>query len=300
MAFSLADPPQGWPKELVARLMPDAKLAQKETIVQRAVAAAGFPTPAVRAAGDADAGLGRAFMVMDRAPGAPLLSGLSGISAGTSALSFLPKIPERLASAMARLHALELPAIRTELKVCEVPVNVSQFLSQLQIGVEAYGRSDLVAAAGWLADHRPSSTDEVVCHGDLHPFNLLADGDNVTVLDWSAAVLGPRAYDVAFTSIMLSEPPLIVPRPIRPITKGVGRLLARRFIRRYHHHANVRIDAAALRWHQGVVCLRALTEVAGWVQQGVADGRAGHPWIVSGPALAHRLSTLVGQPISPR
>ena len=51
MSFSLARPPDGWPAELVARLMPDPGAARKETIVQRAVAAAGFPTPRVRVAG---------------------------------------------------------------------------------------------------------------------------------------------------------------------------------------------------------------------------------------------------------
>jgi len=70
-AFSLASPPAGWPAELVARLMPDPGSARKETIVQRAVAAAGYPTPFVRAAGGPDDGLGLAFMIMDRAPGGP-------------------------------------------------------------------------------------------------------------------------------------------------------------------------------------------------------------------------------------
>src|SRR5947208_1554684 len=73
---SLADPPDAWPAELVARLMPDPVSARKETIVQRAVAAAGFPTPPVRVSGGADDGLGRAFMVMDRAAGSQPLAGL--------------------------------------------------------------------------------------------------------------------------------------------------------------------------------------------------------------------------------
>ena len=59
-AFSLAAPPPGWPGELVIRLMPDPALARKETIVQAAVAAAGYPTPVVRASGGPDSGLGRA------------------------------------------------------------------------------------------------------------------------------------------------------------------------------------------------------------------------------------------------
>src|SRR5436305_16208 len=89
-SFSLANPPASWPAELVARLMPDPGAARKETIVQRAVAAAGFPTPLVRAAGGPDGGLGRAFMVMDRAPGGPALAGLDGLSPGRRAAAAAP------------------------------------------------------------------------------------------------------------------------------------------------------------------------------------------------------------------
>ena len=55
-----------------------------------------------------------------------------------------------------------------------------------------------------------------------------------------------------------------------------------------------------LRWHQGVVCLRALVEVASWVHQGVTGARAGHPWLISGPAFAGRLTTLTGTPVQAR
>jgi len=68
------------------------------------------------------------------------------------------------------------------------------------------GRLDLVAAAGWLQEHQPPSAPEVICHGDLHPFNLLvAAGGAVTVLDWSAGLLAPAAYDVAFTGLVLGR-----------------------------------------------------------------------------------------------
>ena len=70
-AFSLMQPPDGWPRDLVVRIMPQADTARRETAIQRTVAAAGFPTPVVRAAGGPDDGLGDAFMIMDRAPGTP-------------------------------------------------------------------------------------------------------------------------------------------------------------------------------------------------------------------------------------
>ena len=162
------------------------------------------------------------------------------------------------------------------------------------------GRANLVRAARWLTDHPPAPGPDVICHGDLHPFNLLADGDRVTVLDWSTALLAPRAYDVAFTSLLLSEPPLRVPDWERPLVRIFGRVLARRFIRGYQRQTAASFESGEVRWHQAVVCLRALIEVASWVHEGVDGTRAGHPWLVSGPAFARRLTTLTGAPVRAR
>lgn len=300
-SFSLANPPDGWPAELVARLMPDPGLARKETIVQSAVAAAGFSTPFVRASGGPDCGLGRAFMVMDRAAGGSALSGLDGVVTPAAVRRLLRQIPELLAGSMARLHALDPDLVRGELEqVREVPVTVAGLLSALARFAIEFGRPDLVSAARWLADHPPGPAPGVICHGDLHPFNLLSDGDRVTVLDWSTALLAPRAHDVAFTSLLLSEPPLRVPGWQRPLVRVFGRVLARRFVRDYQRRTAVTVEPGELSWHQAVVCLRALVEVAGWVHQGVADSREGHPWLVSGPAFARRLAALTGAPVRAR
>jgi aminoglycoside phosphotransferase (APT) family kinase protein len=301
LSFSLADPPAGWPAELVARLMPDPGAALKETIVQSAVAAAGFPTPLVRAAGGPDCGLGRAFMVMDRAAGGPLLSGLDGGLAPAAVPRLLRQIPDLLATTMARLHALDPDLVRAELEqVREVPVTVDGLLRALAQFAAEFGRQDLAGAVRWLAGHPPAPAPDVICHGDLHPFNLLADGDRVTVLDWSTALLAPRAHDVAFTSLLLSEPPLRVPGWQRSLVRVTGSLLARRLIRSYQRQAGTTVGPGELRWHQAVICLRALTEVASWVHQDVADAHVGHPWLVSGPALARRLAALTGAPVRPR
>ena len=299
-SFSLANSPAGWPGELVARLMPDPGSARKETIVQRAVAAAGFPTPIVRVAGSPDDGLGMAFMVMDRAPGGPALAGLDGLSPA-AVPRLLRQIPDLLATSMARLHALDPGLVRDELEqLREVPVTVEGLLAALVRFAGAFGRPDLADAGRWLADHPPGPASDVICHGDLHPFNLLADGDRVTVLDWSTALLAPRAHDVGFTSLQLSEPALRVPGWQRPLVRILGRVLARRFVRGYQRRTGVRAGPGELRWHQAVVCLRALVEVASWVHEGAADTRAGHPWLINGPVFARRLARLTGAPVRAR
>lgn len=300
-AFRLAGAGDGWDRELVARVMPDPALACKEIIIQQQVAAAGFPTPIVRASGGPDGRLGRAYMVMDRADGSPLLSGLGG-----GAIAQLPRlaasIAETLASTMAKLHSLDPQLVEGRLAgSCDVGTTVAEMLDGLEATATVYGRTDLGAAARWLIEHSPTPAAEVICHGDLHPFNLLVDGDRqVTVLDWSAALLGARSYDVAFTSLVIAEPPLPVGAVLRPVVRGAGRLLSRRFVRRYQHHAGITIDKHELRWYQAVVCLRALVEVAGWVQAKTLDGRGGHPWVVNGPAFAKRLSKLTGVRVRPR
>ena len=37
----------------------------------------------------------------------------------------------------------------------------------------------------------------VVCHGDLHPQNILMRGDEVVIIDWDAICVGPAAWDHA-------------------------------------------------------------------------------------------------------
>jgi aminoglycoside phosphotransferase (APT) family kinase protein len=185
-------------------------------------------------------------------------------------------------------------------RVGYAPVTVPGLISIMERHAAEFGRDDLAAVARWLAAHAPRPGPDVICHGDLHPFNLLADGPRITVLDWSTTLIAPREHDAGFTSLLLSEPPLDVPGWARPVVRALGRLLAARFLRRYQRAAGVRIGIKELRYHQAVICLRALTEAAGWVHQGTDGERAGHPWLVCGPAFAFRLSVLTGVPVRPR
>jgi aminoglycoside phosphotransferase (APT) family kinase protein len=301
VAFRLAGAPEGLTGELVARVMPDPALARKETIIQADVAARGFPTPQVRLSGTPEMGLGRAFMVMDRAEGVPLLGGLDGLRALVGFPRLAVRVPDTLATVMAQLHRLDPAAVRELLRDGSAPASVPALVAAARDSAAALGRLDLVGAAEWLAANPRVSSPEAVCHGDLHPFNLLVDAHGgVTVLDWSAGLIGPRAYDVAFTSLVLAEPPVVVPRAVRPLIWAAGRWLSRRFVRRYTRDSEEHVDTTSLRWHQCVVCLRALVEVANWAGAGELDARRGHPWLVCGPAFAARLSALTGVSVRAR
>ena len=301
LAFSLVEPPPGWPRELVIRLMPDSAVARKETIFQVTVANTGFRTPAVRAFGGPEDGLGRAFMVMDRAAGAPLMPGLAGPSALAAGLRQAGRMPDALASVMAGLHAIDPQPVRDQLaSVADIPISLGQVLPMLRDWAGRFQRDDLARAGTWLADHPRPPQPEVICHGDVHPFNVLADGSQLTLLDWSSCLIAPRSYDVAFTTSLLGEPPLDVPRSLRPSIRRAGRWLASRFLRRYQVHAATSIDREDLRWHQAVVSLRALTEVASWEYGGIIGERAGHPWLACGQAFAARLTAVTGVPVRPR
>ena len=308
LVLRLLDAPAGWEGELVVRLMPDPGIAAKESAVQAEVAAQGFPTPSVHLVGGPADGLGRSFMVMDLAAGGPLLSGLDGFSALTRAPGLVRRLPRTLADAMAALHRLDVAPVRARLEGegdgdTGPAVELDDHLSRLSTAAAALDRHDLVDAIRWLEAHPPPAEPVVICHGDLHPFNLLVDAEAdgaVTVLDWSAALLAPAAYDVAFTSLLLSEPPLDVPRPLAPVARGFGRLLARRFRRAYASAAARDLDPVSLRWHEAVVCLRALVEVAEWVAAGELGAHRGHPWLTSGPAFADRLQRLTGAPVRAR
>lgn len=303
VSFRLVGAPADWSGPLVARVMPDAATAAKETAFQRAVAAQGYPTPRVLAAGGPDAGIGgQAYLVMDLAPGRPLLDGLDGVRALAQLPSLARRIPSTLADVLATLHRVDPAPVIGELVAAGVPSpDLPSMLTHLQARATVLGRADLAAAAAWLLSHRPAVGDGgVICHGDMHPFNVLRDeAGRVTVLDWSAAVLAPAGYDLGFTSLLLAEPPLLVPAALRPIVRRAGRALSERFLRAYEASAGP-VDRVALVWYQALVCLRALVEVAGWVGAGTLEERSGHPWVIAGDAFAARLGERTGASVRPR
>jgi aminoglycoside phosphotransferase (APT) family kinase protein len=176
---------------------------------------------------------------------------------------------------------------------------VKTLLEHFEAGAEVLGRSDLVAAVRSLAERRPREGVTVICHGDLHPFNLLVDDDgDVTVIDWTAAILAEPAYDVAFTSLLLANPPLDAPGPLGAIIHWVGGRLSRRFVNRYRSIAPQH-DLGNLDWYRALHGARFLIEAAS-LEAKHGPGGAGHPFGALIPAAAKALVAVTGVAITPQ
>jgi aminoglycoside phosphotransferase (APT) family kinase protein len=207
-----------------------------------------------------------------------------------------------LAEVLAELHRREPETVCSRFEAEDVLApDIDSMLAGYEAAAAGFDDPALGRAVDWLLAHRPAGLADVICHGDMHPFNVLVDADGrATVLDWSAGVIAPREYDLAFTSLMLAEPPLLVPRGLRPLLRLMSSGLSRSFLRAYDHNARVRTDAAVLGWFQALVCVRALTEVAWWSAGGSLDDHAGHPWLINQSAFIRRLQRTTGVAVVPK
>ncbi len=269
------------PDRVVLRLAPNAEHARWETTVQRAVAEQGFPTPSILAAGAASETVGP-WSVMQLATGHPLMAGLSGAGAIAKLPHLARALPRQLATAAAQLHALDPGPVRDALTAATgQPVGLDGLIEHLGARLTTIGAVALGAHLDALVSTRPSPGPEVVCHGDLHPFNVLTDGGRLTVLDWTAAQIAEREYDLSFTSLLVSSPPLSVPGPVRPAINGAARWLARRFLTEYARCApSHAVDEARLAWYHRLHTIRILMEVAEWEAVDPLDDHRGHPWLI--------------------
>lgn len=277
--------PSAVPRSVVLRIAPDGAMAAKELAVQRTIAELGFATPAVRLHGSDDLELGGSWSIMDFAPGTPPLGGINGIAALREARRLLARLPDQLAEPMAALHALDPEPVSAavELEAPGIAWSVGDLLSHFEASAEALGRADVVAMVQRLLACRPLERATVVCHGDLHPFNLLVDeAGRITVIDWTGAIRADPAFDVAFTSLLLAHPPLDAPRPLRGVIERIGARVARRFVRRYAE-LNPLADLSDIAWYRAMHGCRVIVEAASLAAR-LGPEMGGHPFRSLTPA----------------
>jgi aminoglycoside phosphotransferase (APT) family kinase protein len=206
------------------------------------------------------------------------------------------RLPAVLARLAASLHDLDADPIR----VAMAPFGRSDITASLEFGAEqaaTLGFPDLARATERLAA-LTAADRRVVCHGDLHLFNVIVDGDRPQLIDWTVARLAHPAYDVAFSRLLFRHPPIDVPSAAAPVVRGAGQLMSRRFLSAYRRTArhDVAITPAALDVYEAAHGHRILLELAEWEASGL--GPTDHPWRSLAPVVARTIERVTGMPVS--
>jgi aminoglycoside phosphotransferase (APT) family kinase protein len=221
--------PPEWRRPLVVRAMPRADRwdgMRDEAAVMRWCAGRGYPTPEVLAElepGTLDA---RPVMVMLRLPGVPMADLMQ------RAPWRIPRLVDLLAELHLRLHALSTdgwPLASTPTALPDRRLGLAR-----RVFAET-GDRELGAALDRAEQLVPSLVTDspVVCHGDLHPYNVLVDGSEAYVVDWTDAALGDLHGDVSRAALLFEVASVFAPRPLRALMVRVGPRLGRRFLHAY-------------------------------------------------------------------
>jgi aminoglycoside phosphotransferase (APT) family kinase protein len=274
--FRLAEPPAELAGPLVLRrLRPyrDPTQIRFEAALQNALTDLGYAAPRALLVGADPAILDGAFMVMQLVEGRPLAQGMDGLISGAGFGRVLrlvvdvPRVVERMArmwaQAQASLNALPAAPVLRALEEAGLSSDAFTYEGRLKgIGrvIDEMGLAGLKPAVAWLqANRRSAPAAASVCHGDLHPLNILAAEDKITgVLDWGNTLIGEAALDVGSTIASLATAPIDVPRALRPLVRGLLRYVVWRYRRAYIRLRPV--DPAAVRYYE---VFRSLSHLVG-------------------------------------
>ena len=258
-AFRIADAPPPWDGPLVARLFPSeapADLPRREATLQRLLADQGYPAPGIVWFDDAARLLGRRCFVMRRLPGRAMVGGIKPRELFTSVPTLLRRLVDTTASAQAWLHRLDATPFVEEL--ADLPIGIERWFERLA------EFDDLAPAHTWLLARRPrEASPRVLCHGDLHPGNILTEGGRLTgVLDYTVATVAEPALDVGFTTMTLDITPIDAPAPVRRVAARFGHGIARRYVAAYI--AQTGADLTNQRYYEALRCASELTNVVSY------------------------------------
>jgi aminoglycoside phosphotransferase (APT) family kinase protein len=275
VAFGLARAPPDWQGELILRLMPRADQGlrtRREAATHAALVGRGFPAPPVVATESDAVALGRPFLIMRRLPGPNMWDNAVGPN---GRLARIARFTRDLARTHARLHTIAGDVLHASARRHGLDSNLFTVAGELrqQAGrIASAGLRGLEAGAAWLEKNRPPpAQDEVVCHGDFHPLNVVMDGDTLSgVIDWSQAIVAEPAFDVAATRVLLRFGDAHEP----PWARWPARWLRRIPVRRYtsFYRAARAFDDRNVPYFE---CMRVL---AALIVAGETAAGPGNPW----------------------
>jgi aminoglycoside phosphotransferase (APT) family kinase protein len=275
LRFKLQNAPDRFSGPLVLRLFQataDPQRARREAAVQNALAELDYPAPRVFAFESGIEPLGGPFLIMERMPGRVIGSELEGLSIrglGQTAtiLLQLPRIRRDVLrlwdEAQTRLHALPASGFVERVESAGVPADGFTFDSIFageRASAAEFGLNGLRPLIDWLMANKPlQSQAPVVCHGDFHPSNVLAEQGRVTgVIDWVKATIADPAFDYGAVISILATVPISVPAGVDRLLRAVMNNLARAHSRPYRSLSE---SEGALRYYQVFNCLVQLVTV---------------------------------------
>jgi aminoglycoside phosphotransferase (APT) family kinase protein len=234
--------PVDWSAPIVARVPPRAErfaLLERESLLQAWAADHGYPAPRVvdvLAPGEL---FESPVQIVQRVPGGTMTDAM------TARPWRIPRLVGRLGELHARVHALPVPdwARSAEWSVVERRLALVQFV------LERHSHPELAVALEQVERLRPSLdvAEPVLCHGDFHPMNLLVDGDDTAVIDWTDAGIGDAHSDIARTAWLFLFASAASPRRAeRSVLKPMAPVLSRRYLASYRRHRPVDPDRVRL------------------------------------------------------
>jgi aminoglycoside phosphotransferase (APT) family kinase protein len=272
-----------------------------ETVVQNTLAEMGFPAPRVMVTESDPGVLGGPFMVMTRLPGQPLAHGIEGFGAESSLIrqlqllfnlpTILARIIDQWVDMQIRLHRLPAEPLLRAVTTAGIDVGAitleGQF-ARLRTIVERYALTGLEPGLAWLNNHRlPQPREAVICHGDFHPLNILADKNQPTgVIDWANAVIAEPAMDVGSAIANISAVPLSLPWALRVAAHTVIGAALRRYKRAYRELRH--LDDQAVLYYE---VFRAVAQLV-WVGRARATGSVGGGAFHSGAGVGNLIALI--------
>jgi aminoglycoside phosphotransferase (APT) family kinase protein len=234
--------------QIIKLLRPDFpdRQGEREAAIARRVDATSLAAPRFLGTTHVD---GRYGLVYERVTGPSMLDQLTR----------RPWLVDRLARTFSELHA-EMHGTHA----AGLPSQITWVRQAIERAADVLGASRLEAC---LARLDQVAIGSVVCHGDLHPGNVVMTDSGPIVIDWLTAGSGPPEADIARTTFLLvgSALPGEYPRVQRPLIVALRRRFALMYLRNYRRLRGVdehqldlwRLPVLAARLSEGIDAERA-------------------------------------------
>jgi aminoglycoside phosphotransferase (APT) family kinase protein len=212
--FKLCTPAQTYVlrRKPAGKLLPGAHAIEREATVLTALAAAGFPVPAVYGLCTDESVIGTPFYVMHMVEGRIFWDA----TFPDVARADRPAYFHAMNAALAHLHRIDPAAIG--LAEYGRPGNyfqrqIARWSKQYLADTDAGRDPNMDRLIAWLPGHIPPGDETSIVHGDLRCDNIIfhpTEPKILAVLDWELSTLGHPLADFSYNAMMYRMPPHIV------------------------------------------------------------------------------------------